>query len=49
MSSSLTRSVLSMSISWKKTGLLAMQETNNCGYLLYRSSVGKIKSIGQST
>ncbi|GJR01681.1 hypothetical protein Tco_0524665 [Tanacetum coccineum] len=23
----------------KKTGLLAMQETNNCGYLLYRSRI----------
>ncbi|GKB58320.1 putative ribonuclease H-like domain-containing protein, partial [Tanacetum coccineum] len=26
-----------MSISWKKAGLLAMQETNNCGYFIYRS------------
>ncbi|GJY02877.1 retrovirus-related pol polyprotein from transposon TNT 1-94 [Tanacetum coccineum] len=25
-----------MSISWRKTGLLAMQETNNCGYIIYR-------------
>ncbi|GKB02171.1 hypothetical protein Tco_0830260 [Tanacetum coccineum] len=28
-----------VSVSWKKTGLLAMQETNNCGYLLYRSRI----------
>ncbi|GJR35562.1 putative ribonuclease H-like domain-containing protein [Tanacetum coccineum] len=28
-----------MSISWQKTSFLAMQETNNCGYLLYRSRI----------
>ncbi|GJV97803.1 uncharacterized mitochondrial protein-like protein [Tanacetum coccineum] len=28
-----------MSISWKRLGLLAMQETNNCGYLLYRGRI----------
>ncbi|GJS00085.1 hypothetical protein Tco_0316593 [Tanacetum coccineum] len=26
-------------ISWKKTGLLAMQETNNCGYIIYRGRI----------
>ncbi|GJS73715.1 hypothetical protein Tco_0706556 [Tanacetum coccineum] len=24
---------------WKKTGLLAMQETNNCGYIIYRGRI----------
>ncbi|GJS84377.1 putative ribonuclease H-like domain-containing protein [Tanacetum coccineum] len=28
-----------LSISWQKTSFLAMQETNNCGYLLYRSRI----------
>ncbi|GKF13804.1 putative ribonuclease H-like domain-containing protein, partial [Tanacetum coccineum] len=28
-----------MSISWEKTGLLAMQETNNYGYIIYRGRI----------